>query len=50
MRSNEVLWRASFGVMVGLVLASWLWIMGRLALLDGLGKRELSRLPALPVW
>jgi hypothetical protein len=27
MRSNEVLWRASFGVMVELVLAIWLWIM-----------------------
>jgi NhaP-type Na+/H+ or K+/H+ antiporter len=26
-RSNEFLWRASFGVMVGLVLAIWLWIM-----------------------
>jgi hypothetical protein len=26
MRSNEVLWRASFGVMVELALA-WLWIM-----------------------
>jgi hypothetical protein len=27
MRSNEFLWRASFGVTVGLVLAIWLGIM-----------------------
>jgi hypothetical protein len=27
MRSNEVLWRVSLGVMVELVLAIWLWIM-----------------------
>jgi hypothetical protein len=27
MRSDRVLWRAFFGVLVGLALALWLWIM-----------------------
>jgi hypothetical protein len=27
LEEQRVLWRASFGVMIGLVLAIWLWIM-----------------------
>jgi len=27
MRSDKFLWRAFFGVLVGLALALWLWIM-----------------------